>query len=530
MVFVHRWIANQQTCQSIGSDTDPGENFRCRYAGPGEVTDGGETYFDIGSDYLMDRFELGCNFESGSEPVTCLDNDGCIGLAPPTDTIVDGKLYYDRSTATCFLRSGGSWVEVNDLPNISTAGDNLQFDRSNFANLPPLVNISQENAFRFCQARTPITVSGIGVSAQMRLPTRKEQVAFSAWDPSLSDFDIDQLETGISLNSSPKCNSSEASGVEDQFENSGFPGTGNIFTLPATLDSDIRTLATGSTLTNTCRSRFGAQDLIGNVDEWVIDRFYCKTESECEGIRQGANESACNFTTTAGACNPLTTCIDDQDPTSIGADILPTAIGTIFYNRLQNRCFIASGTSSSADWNLLPPGPSLDDRFYFGGLPLSGDQVNDFEVTDPNFDYYRLDAIRGPCNTGGNNFCDGDVLIPFLYANTNFNASRFSFPLALPISTTYVINFPFIEPSTNLISKYFLEINSTAGITASNLHGDGFEFNSQTINADPNQCGSTSTGGSYQSGSRAGRFYMEVSQCSGAPRQDIGFRCVTRLP
>jgi hypothetical protein len=530
MAFVHRWIANQEVCDKIKSSPDPAQNFRCPYSGPGEVDIGGTTYYDVGSHYLVDRFEVGCNFESGSEAVTCTDNDGCIGIAPPTDVIADGKLYYDRSEAKCYLRTGATWVEANNLPNISSAGDNLQFDRSNFANLPPIVNISQENAFKFCQARSVISVTGIGNSAQMRLPTRKEQIAFSAWDDTLTDAQIEEMETGLSLNSSAKCNSSDASGIAGQFENSGFPGTGNIFTLPATLDSNIRTLATGSEKTENCQSRFGIQDIIGNVDEWVIDRFFCKNAFECTGIRQGGTTNVCNFNTGEISC-PNNSCIEDQDPNAAGLNITPGSLGIVFYNRLLNRCFISTGTASGNDWSLLGTGATTDDRFYFGGIPLAGDMINNFEVVDPNFDYYRMDGIRGPCNTGGNNFCDSDVIIPFLFSDESFSSGRFAFPMGLPVNSNYVSSFPFSSPSTNLPSKYLLEIGPTSGITVNNLHNDGFEFNSQTINQDPNQCGATSAGGSYMSSSKAGRYYMEVSQCTPAtPRVDIGFRCVARLP
>lgn len=54
-VFIHRWMANSLICSMLGKSTDPSNNYRCSYGGPGSTFN----YYDIGGDLLVDRYELG---------------------------------------------------------------------------------------------------------------------------------------------------------------------------------------------------------------------------------------------------------------------------------------------------------------------------------------------------------------------------------------------------------------------------------------------------------------------------------------
>ena len=84
-----------------------------------------------------------------------------------------------------------------------------------------------------------------------------------------NDSEINTLETGLSLNSSSKCNSNDASGLEDGFTDTEYPAAGFAFSLPGTDYSQIRSLRTGSDYTKSCQTMFGLQDVIGNVSEFT---------------------------------------------------------------------------------------------------------------------------------------------------------------------------------------------------------------------------------------------------------------------
>jgi hypothetical protein len=68
MALVHRWIANQEVCGLMNRTTDPQNHYRCNYSGWGKVTVGGQHYYDLEKDLLVDRHELGCNFTSQCGP------------------------------------------------------------------------------------------------------------------------------------------------------------------------------------------------------------------------------------------------------------------------------------------------------------------------------------------------------------------------------------------------------------------------------------------------------------------------------
>lgn len=71
MALVHRKMANRNICLEIDKDIDKSNNYRCDYNGIGSRPKSypwrlGETVYDFGSDMLIDRNELGCNFTRGS--------------------------------------------------------------------------------------------------------------------------------------------------------------------------------------------------------------------------------------------------------------------------------------------------------------------------------------------------------------------------------------------------------------------------------------------------------------------------------
>lgn len=296
--FVHRWMVNQEVCTKLhqGTFIQRENNFRCPYRGPGQVEDidSGDFFYDIGRDMLVDVAEAGCPYSTSynANPNAVFDNcgpNGCIGIsAPPGSPTTAGLVYYNRGNGTCYRSQGGSWVDVNSIanPNQVFASNTLGML------LPPLVNLTQTRAFGICDRRLPLTASSIdGIRSDLssRLPTRKEQIAYSAHPLNISATNIDQLERGFSLNTSSKCNSSGANGLEFGYTNAQIPSTSFSFSLPGTDASNIRSMHTGSVptgqsmSTQACVSRYKIQDPYGNVAEWVSDRFRCENNI-CVGV------------------------------------------------------------------------------------------------------------------------------------------------------------------------------------------------------------------------------------------------------
>ncbi len=231
---------------------------------------------------------------------------GCIGTLLTPNGIVtgdSGDIYYSRRNLTCYINnaapgaSGTGWVTANTASQAQR-----QVMGSSQPGLPPFAMIDQEKSQHICSG---LTVAGI--AGTKRLLRRKEHFAVAAWDASLSDATITTMEIGTSLDSTFHCNSSYASPQGNSttdlsisnpsiaFDNSEYPGAVNRDTLPACRFGDCisttsvhRSLRTGSNSTRLCVSRYGAQDVIGNVVEWTSDQITCNGTT-CAGLASGAN-------------------------------------------------------------------------------------------------------------------------------------------------------------------------------------------------------------------------------------------------
>jgi len=276
MALVHRWVANKSMCTKIHSSVDTNNNYRCLYQGPGD--DGGG-YYDVGSDLFVDVYEAGCNYSSSP---TCDTPDGtCVGLGTPVGTItaIAAAFYYDRSAGQCYYTPNGAmgtWTRINGTQSFT----------HNYPELPPAVYMTQAEADTFCGAKTisNILTGTTTISATGTLPNRKLQMVYSDWSSSLTDSTISTYEAGLALSSSQKCNSASADGLTGYYTDADIPDSSSFYTLPGTVSSGIRSFITGSTKTSTCQSRYGVQDAIGNVSEWVQDRFKCTAIGKCEGV------------------------------------------------------------------------------------------------------------------------------------------------------------------------------------------------------------------------------------------------------
>lgn len=291
--FVHRWMVNKEMCEKMNQTPDTSANpptFRCSYEGPGDTgAAAGSNFYDIGEDLIVGRYEAGCPYTDAPACVGETVDGACIGLGTPNNANgSNGNIYYDRTTGICFLRAAGVWGQYTGATAIAN---------HDVAELPPLTNMSQAEANTFCddasQDIAAIDVVGFQAGVSSGLPSRKQQMGYSMWDnDAKTDSEITTLETGLSINSTAKCNSSAASGYESSYSDIEVPDSNTFFTLPGTSSSNIRSVMTGSgstsadTVTENCVSRFGVQDTVGNVAEWVKDRINCPDNNgfTCVGV------------------------------------------------------------------------------------------------------------------------------------------------------------------------------------------------------------------------------------------------------
>ncbi|OUR97297.1 hypothetical protein A9Q84_13305 [Halobacteriovorax marinus] len=311
--------------------------YTCNYEGPGDTGSvAGAGIYDFGKDLIVDRYEAGCPYTKASDPIEgCSNNTGnmatsgsCIGTIDPvagtnvTIGTAANQVYYNRANGKCF-QYNGAWTEMNSLlwndatnlaAGVSVAGLAALTSNYSYSALPPVTNVSQSDSKVFCDGTSTATTLGLcdgatnaavpavgatgtfyynstskkcfvsngvawlegysGLSG--RLPSRKEQVAYSEWDfTTITNSTANTREGGLSMNSNSKCNSASANGLEAFYTDSVIPNVSNVYTLPGTSSSGIRSMMTGSSETALCSSKYGVQDSIGNVTEWTSDRMFC---------------------------------------------------------------------------------------------------------------------------------------------------------------------------------------------------------------------------------------------------------------
>jgi hypothetical protein len=454
--FVHRWMVNQEICNGMKITTattpsfiDQAQNFRCQYKGPGESPAG---YYDYGKDLLVDTNETGCAY--GPAP-KCSVSTGCVGINAPSSSlnVVDGDLYYNRTSGMCYRYDSG-WVPVEGTATMADT------KATNSALNPPLVNITQAQASAVCSTRPVTTVAGVTLGATT-LPSKRDYNGYASHPIGMEAGDITVLETGGSLDIYSRCNGSLASGLTTAFTDSVIPSTSFSYAITGTDSSGIRSIYTGSIPwginkgSQACVSRFGVQDVYGNVAEWTTDKMTC---------------AAGNFVCTS------------------------------------------AGTGSSFS-------------------------AYDFDPDGTTTAYYAFDYLTGPYNDyNGDNLANiTGVGLPAVFdrfldnwtlSNGNYSATKFSYPVGLPISGN--LENAFSNPSSTAL-PWALDIGPTSGIVQEDLHEDGMIINGLTVNAaTTTKSGAFAVGGSYLSGQRSGRFTAELIQ-QDISRKDVGMRCIVPI-
>lgn len=288
MVLLHRWAANQEICLLAGKSPDRSNHYRCSVATGSNAPPGtgGSGYIDLGASLLVDTFEQGCNYSYSTLGNKCGSADGCIGTANTPNGVVAGDLndvYYSRRSGRCYINTDGAnaWTVAN-----SATQAQRRLMGSSSPGLPPYAEVNSSNAQDVCSGYTVA-----GFAGNMRLPKRREQLLVAAWSASLSNTQISNIETGEDLSTLNYCNATSAAGLT--FDNLAVPAAKD--TLPGCLNGDcagtaasIRSVRTGSQATSQCVSRYGAQDMAGNVWEISSDLATCDGTT-CTGVSGALN-------------------------------------------------------------------------------------------------------------------------------------------------------------------------------------------------------------------------------------------------
>jgi hypothetical protein len=376
MSLVHRWIANWEMCSNLmGRTYDRDHHYRCSYAGPGNTAG----YYDVGQNQFWDTVEAGCNYTppNANASLSCNDStNGCLNNGPPTASVADGQVYYNRQSAVCYVRSGGAWVATATASNAQLAQM-----VSNSPGLPPLVVLDQQKSWNACQS---LSVGGLGLK---RLPRHSEQIVAAAWSPTYLDSLISSIENGTNLPTTGYCNTNSGSGLTFDAN----PTPGDLETLPAEgASTPSYGLRTGSNATKNCISHHGIQDLVGNVWEFTSDQL--------TGCNSGAH-----------TCTPAA--VSSLDSTN-------TDWSTIPYDGLVGPGGVSIYTFSLADGSynvtefLAPLGLALvagvSSSYDATVLGTTTGQINAAKLHGDFFYFYTDNGSTGSQALGGGDFSNAD--------------------------------------------------------------------------------------------------------------------------
>jgi len=412
MALVHRRMVNLGACKAINSLSDPENNNRCGYVGPG---DNYSTFFDIGSDHFVDRYEASCNYTVSTSACTETGGVGCIGSSIPTAFVTTSipAIYYNRLNGSCHYFTGGSWVE---LANLTTAQLNdfqllNQTDQSVLANniestfpkRPPLVRLQQFKANNYCNNITP---PGFGAKSLLSRPLH---VAAAEW--STSTENIGPLEAGTTLNlTSSQCNSSDGGALS--FQNGYISALFDTWTATeASSASSHSFVMAGSDVTANCKSRYGIQDLVGNVEEWNLDRFFNSDNSNPNELMLpvGSNLPVTVSTTSFAMLEPSYNPYSFLSFISPGGFIIADIPANINFS-ISSRIGAAGLTDIFLPFGLIVNHAGTDSKLPIEDLAASifNDDFHymSTEVTSGNVDFILDDNELAALSSGGN-FNDG---------------------------------------------------------------------------------------------------------------------------
>jgi hypothetical protein len=297
MVLVHRASVNREMCDLLASPTDRTQRHRCGYTGIGAVPlrahpDSPDLglptgFYDFGYDLFVDRWEAGCNWTHTADGGMCGPGGtpgDCEGDTPGAFGVT-GNVFYSPVHSHCFVFTGGGWGEVFSVAATdgATAAQAYINDPGSTHDHPAISWMNAKAASAICGS---VSVPGYGTK---RLWRQREFVAAGAFqrlpaDPEPQTLaDIQTIESGVNHPVNHGCNVLTHDGVPSTGFRSGdeLARDTNESIDPA---EDPETFVLGSSATLACTSRYGVQDMIGNMLETTSDQFAsCGSGVTCIG-------------------------------------------------------------------------------------------------------------------------------------------------------------------------------------------------------------------------------------------------------
>jgi hypothetical protein len=402
--LVHRWLVNAAQCDLIdrGIDDGPndgtvngsgyavvdfGHNYRCQYNGVSATLDTATYYYDLGHDLMVDRFEMGCNISKaacGSHLVGGTTTTDCVGhqnstttwtWESPEPTAPQYSIAYNKEHQSnrCYIQLGAGttnqWFNANELTNnqIASSGDNYgSYFYTNKRGTVPHTYLEQTKAHYICQSQSKsLSVNSVGSNVSKRMLRRKENIAASLWPRINNASDINTIEAGVVPGA---CHSTYSGAAVYGDRDGDYNPTEDVW--PSDAGAII---ATGSTATANCTSRFGVQDMIGGIREFASDQFDCgSTTGLCTSKitpsvdpnsrathLNGSDGVYLNFATDNTSNNQMSNAVSSQLISWFSSD----QRGTEYINPFMGIGMICEGTacnSENDDNNYLSPSGSAD--------------------------------------------------------------------------------------------------------------------------------------------------------------------------
>ena len=427
----------------------------------------------------------------------------------------------------------------------------------------------------------------------MRIPTRKEQIAFSFWDKDIDYITAISYEQGLSLGHIKGCNSSSADGLISGYSNLEAPPSHDLYSLPGTYFSGIRSVATGVKETEKCQSIFGIRDIIGNVTEWSSDRLTCSSPYSCAFDSTNLDftvRSASSQINTAGGFNfgyydgnsnnledaqsidgfPLGPC-EDKDSDRICDSFFGSWPLESRLHRAEN-FILPLGLPANAEFSSNYENDSAVDAFFaigsssgVGGNMLRRDTVEiQSQYIYCPYNKEDSDCSRKDCTTSdtGEGTPMGRITpsehtasYPVYFFNNNNNQCYRSNGTAstnwqvvgcrytkdecgggntdcTDVDTSLSTPIGNITPTNHTTANPIIFYNSSSGTCYVSTGTSNTNWRTYTSsNVVSSVVSGIVHGGSYLKGTGAGQFHMEIIDFRRArDRKDIGLRCVMEIP